>query len=628
MRVTGKNPILLGMKMWFAFVCLIFAFSIAAEPETKEEEMQIDPHTYARPNEVVVQHIDLDIRVDFEHKKISGKASLRIENKSGAEKLILDTNGLTIARVTLNEGENAPFELGPPQDYMGRPLIVSIRPDTKVVNVEYSTSPEAAALQWLDPSQTGDKKHPFLYTQSQAILARSWFPCQDTPSVRMTYNARVQVPPHLLAIMSAENPIAKNDTGIYEFKMTNPIPSYLFALAVGDIEFRKTGKQTGVYAEPSMVDKAAWEFAETPQMMETVEQLYGPYRWGRYDILVLPPSFPWGGMENPRLTFVTPTLVAGDRSLVATIAHELAHSWSGNLVTNASWNDFWLNEGFTNYLTDRIMQKVYGLDYAAMLAVLARQDLDREVRELGPTKPDTHLKLNMAGRDPEEGVTSIAYEKGEFFLKTLEAAVGREKWDSFVNGYFQKFAFQSLTTEQFLEYLNAELLQGHPELSEKLKVKSWVYGPGIPDNIVKVESTAFTEVEAQMATWLKGRKAQELDTKEWSTHEWIHFIRKLPDTVSSSQMAEIDQAFHFTNSTNAEILNEWLVQVIRKQYEPSYPAIEKFLAAQGRRKYVKLLFTEMMRTKDGREIAPRIYQKVRPLYHSVTRDAAERVLRG
>jgi aminopeptidase N len=443
----------------------------------------------------------------------------------------------------------------------------------------------------------------------------------------MTYNARVKVPSDLLAVMSAENPTKKNENGIYEFRMPQPIPSYLLALAVGDLEFRSTGDRTGVYAEPSFVEQAAWEFAETPKMMDTVESLYGPYRWGRYDILVLPPSFPWGGMENPRLTFVTPTLVTGDRSLVATIAHELAHSWSGNLVTNATWNDFWLNEGFTNYLTHRIMEVVYGKNYVEMLSVIAMQDLYREVKELGPQSPDTRLKYDLLGRDPEEGVTAIAYEKGEFFLRTIEASVGREKFDAFLNQYFKTFAFQSMDTERFVEYLKENLFSKNPGLEEKINIQAWIYGPGIPANIVAVKSSEFEKVEQEIHKWENGKPADQLDTKAWTTHHWIHFIRSFPDDLNAKQMESLDQSFHFSSSPNAEIMNEWLLQVIAKKYQPAYPSIEKFLASQGRRKYVKLLFTEMIKTPEGKEMAKQIYQKVRPGYHNVSRELAERILK-
>jgi leukotriene-A4 hydrolase len=624
MKFQYPGMLKLRLSLQLIGIFVISSFLYAQEGSVQ----QIDPHSFSKPNEVVVKHLHLDIRVDFQQKKIIGKASLQILNKTGAIRLYLDTNGLSVSKVTLDDGVQSSFELGETEAPMGQPLVVSIRPETKVAHVEYSTSPDAAALQWLEPAQTEDEKYPFLYTQSQAILARSWVPCQDTPSVRMTYTAKVQVPTNLLAVMSAENPTKKNESGLYEFRMPQPIPSYLLALAVGDIAFRSTGERTGVYAEPSIIEKAAWEFAETPQMMETVEKLYGPYQWGRYDLIVLPPSFPWGGMENPRLTFVTPTLLAGDRSLVATIAHELAHSWSGNLVTNATWNDFWLNEGFTNYLTHRIMEKVYGEEYAKMLAVLQLQDLRREVAEIGPKSPDTHLKMNLAGRDPEIGVTAIPYDKGEFFLFTLEAAVGREKWDAFLNQYFQQFAFQSVTSEQFLSYLQKNLIASHSDLEKKIQPDAWIYGPGIPQNILRVDSVSLKQVDQELAAWLKGGPIGEVNTKEWSTHHWIHFIRALPESVSAQKMEELDKTFRFTTSKNAEILSEWLRQVILKRYAPAYPAIEKFLTSQGRRKYVKLLFTELVRTEEGREMAKLIYDKARPLYHSVARETAERVLRG
>ena len=585
--------------------------------------MANDPHTLSKPDQVIIEHIDLDLVIDFDQKQISGTAAYKIRNLSGADRFVLDTNNLQIRHVRCNDqSSESAFRLHPRVAHLGQALEISILPTTEVVTIEYATTPDSGALQWLDPAQTRDQKYPFFYTQSQAILARTWIPCQDTPSVRMTYNARVRVPSELLAVMSAENPIARNESGVYQFRMPQPIPSYLLALAVGDVEFRSTGERTGVYAERSLVDKAAWEFAQTPKMMETIEALYGPYRWGRYDILVLPPSFPWGGMENPRLTFVTPVLIAGDRSLVATIAHELAHSWSGNLVTNASWNDFWLNEGFTNYLTHRIMEALYGEDYGNMLSVLSMQDLQREVRELGAQSPDTHLKLSLEGRDPEEGVTAIAYEKGEFFLRTLETAVGRPRFDSFLKQYFQTFAFQSIDTERFIRYLEEQL----PE-SRGFNVTGWIYNPGIPQNIIGVRSNAFQQVELQLGEWMKGKPAKDLSTAGWTTHHWIHFIRNLPLSLTQAQLSELNEAFDFRNSKNAEIKNEWLQQVIARNYQPDFPEIEKFLSAQGRRKYVKLIMSQLARTPDGKQMAREIFERVRPLYHTLTREVAERVLR-
>lgn len=442
----------------------------------------------------------------------------------------------------------------------------------------------------------------------------------------MTYEARVHVPPDLMAIMSAENSEKRNSTGIYEFRMPQRIPSYLLALAVGDIEFRSTGPRSGVYSEPSMVDSAAWEFAETEKMIEAVERLYGPYRWGRYDLIVLPPSFPWGGMENPRLTFATPTVVVGDRSLVALVAHELSHSWSGNLVTNVTWNDFWLNEGFTNYLDHRVMEALHGKDYDDMLSVLSMQDLEREVAELGPDNPDTQLKTNYTGRDPEDTATQIPYEKGQFFLRTIEAAVGRARFDEFLKGYFNHFAFQSITTEEFLDYLRKNLIHGDQQLEEQLQIDAWVYNPGIPSNIVKIHSTALAKVNSEMDAWITGRPAAQLQTAKWTTQEWMHFIRVIPSNVTNSQMSELDSTFHFSDSHNAEILNEWLLQAIKNQFKPAYPAIERFLSSNGRRKYVKFMFTALAKTPDGLEYGRQIYAKTRPTYHAVTRDLADRIL--
>ncbi|HEV2845998.1 MAG TPA: M1 family aminopeptidase/hydrolase, partial [Thermoanaerobaculia bacterium] len=311
----------------------------------KVAETVQDVHSFARPEEVSVEHLLLDLTVDFNQRQLAGRASLRINNKRGADRVVLDTRDLEIRRVTLDDGKTeARWKLGDPVKFLGQPLEIEIAPNTTWVNVDYTTKPEAAALQWLTPEQAGSPS-PFLYTQSQAILARTWAPCQDTPAVRMTYEATIRVPRGLMAVMSAENPTQKSADGVYKFRMPQRIPSYLLALGVGDLEFRALGANSGVYALPTVVEKAAWELADTPKMIDAAEKLYGPYKWGRYDLLILPASYPYGGMENPRLTFATPTILAGDRSLVALVANELEHSWSGNLVPNATWDDFWLNEG-------------------------------------------------------------------------------------------------------------------------------------------------------------------------------------------------------------------------------------------------------------------------------------------
>lgn len=596
----------------------------APTPAGSEPAVGRDPHSFAHPDEVSVSHLDLDITVDFSTHRIEGTASLTLDNKTGADHLYLDSRGLTIRKVTLDEpGVEGVFSLGDEVEHLGRPVVIDIAPDTRVVHIDYATSPGAEALQWLSGEQTASGK-PFLFTQSEAILARTWIPLQDTPGVRMTYDATVHVPPDLLALMSAENPQERNADGVYRFHMPQPIPSYLMALGVGDLRFRSTSDRSGVYAEPTLVDRAAWEFADTEKMMGAAEALYGPYRWGRYDLLLLPPSFPFGGMENPRLTFVTPTVIAGDRSLVALVAHELAHSWSGNLVTNATWNDFWLNEGVTTYIERRIMERLYGKDYADMLWALGFQDLEDTVKELGPDSPDTHLYLDLAGRNPDDGMTDIAYEKGALLLLLLEKTVGRDRWDPFLHTYFDTFAFQTMTTARFLDELKSKLLTS--EEVRAVDLDAWVYGPGIPDNAPRVQSAAFTQVEEQIQAWTTGTAASKLDTEGWTTHQWLHFIRNLPSPLSGERMASLDQAFHFTDSNNSEILAAWLEQAIKNGYQAADPALERFLTSMGRRKFLKPLYSELAKTPEGKERALEIYRKARPTYHEISRATIDRIL--
>ena len=584
-----------------------------------------DPHSYSHPDEVAVDHLKLDLNVDFPQRQLAGRASLRLTHHTGADRLWLDTRDLTIRKVTLDNGAETRHTLGQAVEFLGQSLEIEIKPDTKWVHIDYTTSPDAGALQWLDPQQTTSGTDPFLLTQSQAILARTWVPIQDTPGVRMTYEATVRVPKNLLAVMSAENPTQKNAEGVYQFKMPQRIPSYLLALAVGNLEFRPLGQRAGVYAEPNVVEAAAWELADTPKMIDAAEKLYGPYRWGRYDVLILPSSFPFGGMENPRLTFATPTILARDRSLVSLVAHELAHSWSGNQVTNATWNDFWLNEGFTTYVENRIMESLYGKEYADMLQVLGRQSLGDTVEELGAQSPDTHLYLTLAGRDPDAGMNDIAYEKGSLFLRTLEKAVGRQRFDKFVRGYFDEFAFQSMDTRRFLDYMKQNLFGGSEEKMKELQIEQWVFGPGVPANAVQPTSAAFAKVDAAVAAFNGGTPAAQLDTKDWSTHHWLHFLRSLKD-LNVEKMTQLDEAFKFTTSQNSEILSQWLLLAIPNRYERAYPALEQFLTGMGRRKFLKPIYEALAKTPEGTEMALGIYKKARPGYHSVSRNTVDEIL--
>jgi len=551
----------------------------------------MDVHSWSRPDQIRVRHLDLDLAVDFGRRVLEGSTTLHVDRIEGDE-LILDTRGLTIHAVDNCAG----YELRDAEPILGAPLKIRLLADDWI-RVHYSTDPGATGLQWLDPAQTAGKQHPFLYTQSQAIHARSWIPLQDSPGVRVTYTARVRTPDGLRAVMGARQPSDGS------FEMPHAIPSYLIALAVGDLAFRELGPRSGIYAEPPVIDAAAREFEDTEAMIAAVEELYGPYRWDRYDLLVLPPSFPFGGMENPLLTFATPTVIAGDKSLVSLVAHELAHSWSGNLVTNATWSDFWLNEGFTVYVERRVLEKLYGPRRAAMEAVLGRRELDREMA--GLPENDRVLHIQLAGRDPDDGCTLVPYEKGALLLRTIERAVGRERFDAFLRCYFDHFAFRSITTAEFLEFIRTALPNSVP-------LEEWIYRPEIPSGADEPQSDAFARIEGGWPS----------DTSGWSTHEWLHFLRGLerPD------MARLDREFHLTESGNSEILAQWLLMSVRNGYEPAFAELERFLCSIGRRKFLKPLYSELMKTPEGRERARRIYEQARPGYHFIAQNTIDGIV--
>jgi leukotriene-A4 hydrolase len=616
---------ILGSGLRLGFLALVLgAVSVeAAVASDAPYDPTRDYHSYAQPRAMRIEHADLRLDVDFTARRLSGSVDLRVRRvDAAARELALDTRDLTIRAVGLVSGarvEPLEFHLDAPDAVLGSALHVTL-PGTAdaafTVRVAYQTGPDASGLQWLTPEQTSGKKHPFLFTQSQAIHARSWIPLQDTPQVRMTYRAQIKVPQGLTAVMSAAQRPADGENA-FAFEMNQPIPSYLMALGVGDIAYRDIGARTRVYAEPSVVEAARREFADTESMIAACEKLFGPYRWERYDLLILPPSFPFGGMENPRLSFITPTVIAGDKSLTSLIAHELAHSWSGNLVTNASWRDMWLNEGFTTFLERRIMETLYGARRREMEDVLGLQSLEEDFASLEPR--DELLIPDLRGRNPDDVFSEVPYEKGYLFLRFLESKVGRQKFDDFLRGYFAKFSFQSLNTEQFLDYLNAQLLAANPGLVTRAQLDNWLTQPGLPSDAVLPSADVFKRVDAARNEWLAGqRAARDLDTAGWSTHEWLHFVDNLPPRLSPAQVTDLDATFHFTDTGNAQIAHSWLRVAIRNHYEPALPRLEAYLNGIGRRILIKPLYEDLMRTDWGKEFARRVYAKARVGYHPIT----------
>lgn len=587
-----------------------------------------DPHSYGNTRNVRPSHLSLDLRLDFDRCCIDGSCTLTLAWSDDASGYVdLDTKGLTIAAVTDAQGKTLRYEMASPQGFMGSKLRITVPDQPTQIRIAYSTAPSAEALQWLTPVQTTSGKWPFLFTQSQAILARTWFPCMDSPGVRCTYDATVRVPHGMTAIMSANQQLAHPEQGIFRFHMPLPIPAYLIALAAGEIAYRPLSHRTGVYAEPAVLEAAAWEFAEMEEMIRAAEALYGPYRWGHWDAIVLPPSFPFGGMENPLLTFATPTILAGDRSLVSVMAHELAHSWSGNLVTNATWNDFWLNEGCTTYFERRIVETLYGADVAEMHWLLGQQALHRVINRLMSSEPEfTKLAMHLDGRDPDEAFSELPYEKGANFLRVLEQYVGRAAFDAFLQAYFDDHAFQSMSSVQFLEILRDRLFHGDTAAWETLQVEAWVYEPGVPENIVVPESDHFAKTHAAANTFMATGSLHEGQQHTWRTAEWIDFLRSLPQAVPAEKLAVLDQAFALSHAGNTEILFAWLEVCIRNTYTPAFRAVEELLCRQGRRKFLQPLYEALWANPHTQELAKTIYAKARAGYHPIAVATIDHIL--
>jgi len=614
---------------------LTFAIACSQKPVASPAPVPVphDPSSYANTDAFVTKHLILDLTADFDAKTLSGTAELHLDRRDPkATELVLDTRELTIRSVEAASGPGAwatvAHRLDASTPAFGSALRITMPPAADRVRIAYSSSPTAKGLQWLAPPQTAGKKQPFLFSQAEAIQARSFIPLQDLPGVRATYDATIHTPKDLVAVMAAEMTSGETGSGVFHFRMPQAIPSYLIALAIGDLTFRSMSERTGVWAEPSVVEAAAHEFEDTEKMITTTEALYGRYRWGRYDLLVLPPSFPFGGMENPRLTFATPTVIVGDKSLVSLVAHELAHSWSGNLVTNATWTDFWLNEGFTTYLERRIVEALYGKSFAQMEATIGLSDL-AEDRAVAEQAGDKTLQPDLKGRDPDDATSRVPYEQGALFLTFLEAKVGRDAFDQFLRQWFDEHAFESATTQEFLMFLRTRLLASRQGLVTDAQIQEWLHTDGVPAFAVLPQSDAFRKVEQGRDAWLGGGPIDALagGASKWSTQEWIHFIDSLPRHMDAARLSALDRRFMLTDSHNAEIAHVWFRLAIANHYTAAYPAMERYMVRIGRRKLIVPLYRDLAATADGQALAAKIYERARPGYHAMTKDGVESALR-
>lgn len=584
----------------------------------KQFDFNHDYHSYANTHEVKVTHFDLALAISFEQKCLSGHVNLAIEHQGEAlaKQLILDTRDLTISRIVNSKGEELSYHLGEADPILGRRLVIQLIGDDVWVKVYYKTSPEAEGLQWLTPAQTSGKQLPYLFSQSQPINARSWIPLQDSPKARVTFNAKIMSPQGLRVVMSAENNANVELNGAFMFRMPEAIPTHLLAIACGDLAFQAIGERSGVYTEPSMLTACAKEFEDTEQMIEIAESLLGPYRWGRYDMIVLPPSFPFGGMENPRLAFMTPTLIAGDKSLVSTVAHELAHSWTGNLVSNATWRDLWLNEGFTTYFTNRIVEAVYGKEMAELEVVLEYGRLLEEFKTM-PVEKQT-VTANVQEEDPNNAFDRFTYDKASMFVHDLERRLGRNDFDKFLITYVQHFSFKAITTEDFIAYAKQTLLVDHSDKINEAELLEWIHGVGMPTWFVPPTSNSLDKVVTSQQQWLasgsESRSAKELQASDWSVHHWQYFLTTLPEVLTQQQLQDLDDAFNLTQSKNAEIAFAWFTVAIRNDYQGVFPAVERYLKTIGRGKFVRPLY-KSLNDAGYADLAKEIYQIARTGYH-------------
>jgi leukotriene-A4 hydrolase len=578
-----------------------------------------DPTSYADLSQGRIQNIDFHIQADFSTNTLAIEATYQLDTPRRGP-LFLDTYKINLQSATAN-GRPLKWEFDTQNEAMGARLHIKGLDGDTSFTLTFRTSRDAIALQWLNAAQTLGGEHPFLYSQCQNIHARSVFPCQDTPSVRFTFTAEVEVPPGMTAVMAAEQLKSQEGSGHFVFRMPQPIPSYLFALGVGHLEFRELGPRTGIYAEPQIIESAAWEFAENESRMNEAEKLLGPYLWGRYDLLVLPPSFPFGGMENPRLTFLTPTAILGTRGQTPLITHELAHAWTGNLVTNATWQDFWLNEGWTTYAEIRISEVLEGKDATDLSTVFHEREVLEAMERLGMTSPQTCLKRTDHDDDDPAGF-GIPYYKGCFFLQECERTVGRTRFDAFIQKYMKRFKFQSITTEMFLDFMKVEL----PEIFEKVNVRQWIYEPGMPEGRIRPQSHLYDDVQAALQIYQHGKRPTRAQVENWSGDQIKCFLQGLPARIPVNDCPYFEEVLHLEKWNDAAYYSFFYSVCIASGYQQILPRVEAFAEKIGRMLYIMPVFRALVQTEWSRGHARPLFERVKPRHHQITMNGIERML--
>jgi aminopeptidase N len=581
-----------------------------------------DPHSYAEFTQGLITHIDFEIQVDFETKAMKILAKYQLDHPVSGS-FYLDTRALDIERI-VGDGTDIQWVLDKQDEILGNRLHLQDLDETSEFSIQLTTSPEASALQWLTPKQTAGGSHPFVYSQCQAIHARSIFPCQDSPSVRFTYSATVRVKRPLITVMGAER-TGQEDQGkltTFTFHMLQPIPSYLFAIAVGKLEFRDMGPRTGIYAEPTLIDAAVWEFEGNEERIIQAEKLLGPYLWDRYDLLIMPPSFPYAGMENPRLTFLSPTMSVGDRSWVSIITHELAHAWTGNLVTNATWEDFWINEGWTTYIESRLTEILEGDDLNQLYRFEGRIHLRDALEYYGMDSKYTCLKTSLVGEDPEEVGSYIAYYKGSDFLLSLENVIGRVTFDGFIKRYIQKFQFSSLSTEEFLHYLRQEL----PGIDNEVDIERWVYDVGFPEDAPVYHSKLYDQIHEALEAYKSGVLPEKSDVADWIGDQIFQFLRLIEAPISLSDCRHLEEIFGLVKHGDVAIRWAYYMIAIPSGDDRIRVDLDSFVKNVGRAILIELLFRQMVINDWTKEFARTLFDQSRDRHHPITVKAVESIL--
>ncbi|KAL8951086.1 MAG: hypothetical protein Q9222_002926 [Ikaeria aurantiellina] len=587
-----------------------------------------DPNTLSNYNDFRTTNTVANFEIDFERKRLKGNVILQLDSINDIETkdIILDTSHLHIDDVSLKGETLSEWQLLPRSEPYGSPLKISIdkaveKGKSIELDIKVQTTEKCTALQWLTPAQTSNKKHPYMFSQCQAIHARSLFPCQDTPDVKSTFEFNIRSPLPVIASglptgvvsdsqTSDDKDAAAPKTPLYTFTQSLPIPSYLFALASGDIATALIGPRSTVATGPDELQASQWELSSsTETFIRTAESLIYPYAWTTYNVLILPPSFPYGGMENPVYTFATPTIISGDRQNVDVIAHELSHSWSGNLVSNASWEHFWLNEGWTTYLERRIQMGVHGGGeaYRDFSSIIGWKALEDSVEQFG-TKDEEYTKLviDLQGKDPDDAFSSVPYEKGFHFLYYLEKLVGMSKWDKFIPHYFTKYRGKSLDSYEFkstlLEYFEKDN-QVSKKLTEEVDWDAWFYKPGLPpkpefDTSMVDVCYALAEKwksfhDSPEGTTMDSFEPSSKDIEGWAANQIVVFlerIQSLDTPLSKSAVHTMGETYGFIKSMNVEIVSRYLaVGLVAKSEEVMEPTAV-LLGRVGRMKFVRPLY--------------------------------------